>query len=243
MKVLINTIPKAGTHLLANFVSQALGQGVYRGGNRFIREVSEAPFRSATIKSALELRMSKAAGVWTAHLFYYPGLMGCLSDIGARVFFLYRDPRAIAVSRAHYMTAHHGHFHSAHLRSCHTMRARICVALKGWGDRERMDADNALDIDGMCRAFLDWRRESDVLALRYEDLLHHGAASMRAVAAHLGVEAPENAGELAEQAAQTKTATFRKGTADGWREDWTEQHAQIFDEVAPSLLEDMGYAR
>lgn len=239
MKILINSIPKSGTHLLANFVSLVTTGEPCDGAGRFIREASEAPFSYETVLTALETRMMKGGGIWTAHVLYQKNLELDLARMGVTTFFLYRDPRAIAVSRAHYLGKHQGHYHSEHLARYRTVSARICEVLRGWGDRQNMDASSAMNIDIMCRSYMPWRDVGP--SLRYEDLLENGAREVEYIASALSMTV-DNPARIAEEALAVQTATFRQGTVDGWREDWTAQHEAIFRRVAPKLLEDMGYA-
>jgi len=238
-KVLVNTIPKSGTHLMANFVWLTLTGEHHNGRGRFIREVSEAPFSRCTIEGAVELRAMKGSGLWTGHIFYHHELPLAFRRCGLTTLFLYRDPRAVIVSRAHYMTDHHGHYHSEHLRKFKTISARVCAIIRGWGTGDGMDPENAYNIADFYDQFEGWRY--DVPAFRYEDLLSDGASQVERIAEIFGVEV-DNPAEVATSALGIQTATFRVGTVDAWRYDWTEQHEALFNRVAPDFLKAWGYA-
>jgi sulfotransferase 6B1 len=84
--------------------------------------------------------------------------------------------------------------------------------------------------------------------MRFEDLIHDRAATLNAMLDEVeqtGYRIPtprERALSVLVEAIQPKKShTFRSGKTGGWREFFTDEHKQLFKDVAGDLVVRLGY--
>jgi hypothetical protein len=256
---ILNSVPKAGTHLLCRAVE--LFPGVAPG--IAIRKAMEALAERFT--GADSVMVPLAIGVETAvpfqcardalaqlrrgkhgygHFHYSDELAGLLSAMGIKTVLILRDPRDVVVSHASHIfrgvrNRLHKHFQSLsepeRLMSC----IRGCVA----------DGYQFRSVDERFRAVLPWVSQPFNYTTYFEKLVGaKGGGShetqmqeLRNIAHHLGLGCSDN--DLAQIPDKLfgKSATFRKGTIGSWRDTFEEHHRAAFKEVAGKLLIDLGY--
>jgi hypothetical protein len=225
-KVLSNSIPKAGTHLLEGLLEELpllrnagrrtlVENGAVRGSNRVLSE----------------LRKIRRGAFYNAHLPARPQYLSCLAQTGVRVILLVRDPRDIAVSRYKY-AAYIDMLHRAH---------PYFEAAKDDVERLRMAIIGVPDaMPPLARVFEEfsgWAGMDNVLTVRFEDLRGEAGGgdseSQRQVVSgiikHLGLcERVTDIDVLIGKAFSKMSSTFRRGQIGGWTEE--------FDDGALALL-------
>ncbi len=195
----------------------------------------------------LERRLSRVAEGYfvTAHCVYSPELASLFAGGRMRVVCILRDPRDVAVSQMYYIKQKKRHpIHHAFM-ALPSDNERLLVSIRGGllGMRE------LLSLDERYRLFLGWQDDENAMMVKFEDLVGpRGGGSAGAqrlaverVARHLGVELDEATMGVVEEDLFGLGRTFRKGQIGGWREEFSEEHAQSAREIAGPLLVELGY--
>ena len=161
--VLVNSLPKSGTHLLMQ-VAEALPETIQLGSFIAQRPSWANWHRSEAqiLKRISNLRPGECVG---AHLHFSADVAAALCNLNALHLFIYRDPRAVLVSEVQYL------LQTARWNALHTRFARLdslqeALALAIEGD----DSDALPDISSRYQPYLDWKDDPRVVAVRYEDL-------------------------------------------------------------------------
>ncbi len=267
MRVVANSVPKSGTHLLARLLVLLGFEQAKLGGIR--SHLVSGPY--APIKRLLRGRGPEKVTVgvvspervdrrWlarrlgrvsdgqfvTAHCVHTPELAGLLREQGMRTVCILRDPRDVAVSQVHYIKRLKKHPVHAGFAALPTDRERLMFAIRGG----ELGGRRMLSLDERYRRFSGWASEEGAVVVRFEDLVGpRGGGSEEAqrravgmVAAHLGVEADEATLARVGEGIFGAGQTFRKGMIGGWREEFSAEHERAAEEVAGPLLAELGYA-
>ena len=172
-----------------------------------------------------------------AHCGFDEGLLKVARAARVPIVFLYRDPRAMMASQAHFLIERG---EPADLVS------RLYESTLTEAYRLLIDGDGmSLAGDEVFAVYEGWLEASGVLAVRFEDLVGPrggGSASVQLatvarIAQHVGWRgSTETLVEAAEQIFNPGTGTFRRGTIDGWRNDVptevVERHRAYFIDLA-----------
>ena len=245
--VLGNSFPKSGTHLLLQilrgFAPQHYGS--------FIASLPSVTFRERSRETHLRLidRITPGEAV-PAHLFFDEAYAQALARKNVVHFFIYRDPRDVAVSDAHYLTYMtrwhrlHGHF----ARKLQTDDERVSAAI--FGVHEPGFAYDYPDIGQRFARYRGWLGRDDVFAVRFEDLVSPRRAELvRRMASFYAARCsqPRDVDALAQAAVRQidgrRSHTFRKGQAGAWRSAMSDRHVTELERVAGRVLDDLGYDR
>lgn len=240
--VLVNSVPKSGTHLLLQLVSGA--PGLVHWGSFIASEPSLTLRRRRAEEEVQLLRRLVPGEISPAHLFWSEQVARAVQDLGIRHLFIYRDPRAVAVSEAHYLT-HMNRWHRLHSLFARLPsekeRLRLSIAGQAGADvgfpniRERMGK------------YLGWLGEP-CLAVRYEDLRSDRQESeARRIAGYLfgwdqsTDECATTAREMLAMVEPGRSHTYRSGKVRGWVSVFDDELRSLFKEIAGELLIDLGY--
>jgi hypothetical protein len=264
MRVVANSIPKSGTHLLDRLLV-LLGFEMVEGGirphlvmGRFrpVRRLLRGRGEKVTIGVVSPQQVSRRwlAGrlarvpegcFVNAHCVYTPGLADLFHEGGMRVVCILRDPRDVAVSQMHYIKQRRQHFAHEEYMALPSDRERLMVSIRGGelGGRELQSLEQRY------RQFLDWERDGGAVTVRFEDLVGiEGGGSAEAqrlvvqrVAGHLGVAVGEGTMRAVEEGLFGVGKTFRRGQIGGWQEEFSGEHERAIQEVAGPLLAELGY--
>ncbi len=162
-------------------------------------------------------------------------------------YFIYRDPRDMLVSQVFFATdMHEEHGMHAYYKSLPDFGERLEVAITGI-DRDGL---HMVSVRQRYEGVFEWLEQKYVMCLRFEDLINNRNATLAAMLAEVektGYKIPtlrEQALSVLAAAIQPrKSHTFRSGKTGGWREHFTDEHRQLFKDVAGDLLVRLGYEK
>ena len=254
-RVVANSIPKAGTHLLASALSRfprMMSSGIHHALNEFSVSVGIGPERIPDLDwAALEraLRRVRNGQFLTAHFPAAPGLADLLGELGYAHVLMVRDPRDIVVSHTFYVTGLARHFlHRRYTQALRDPDARLMASIKGFAADEWGPGQES--IGARLDKYLPWLDDVACHVSRFEDLVGErggGSATRQrealvALASHVGREVDEvRVTRVVRAAAAGRTATFRKGAIGDWRNHFGDQHRDAFKQVAGRQLIRLGY--
>ena len=170
-----------------------------------------------------------------------------LTAAGRVNYFIYRDPRDMLISQVFFATdMHEEHGMHGYYNSLPDFGERLRVAITGI-DRDGLYMVNvAQRYEGV----FQWLEQKNVMCVRFEDLINNRDITLNAMLDEVektGYTIPiprEQAISLLADAIQSKKSrTFRSGKTGAWREHFTEEHKDLFKDVAGNLLVRLGYEK
>jgi hypothetical protein len=152
----------------------------------------------------------------------------------------------VVVSHVFYVTDMEArHVHHDYYQSLPDFNARLNASILG-----RPDASVEFpNIAERFAPYLGWLDQPAVMRIHFEDLIHDRAATLNRILDRFLVRAPLPAPrQLILEALETainpkRSPTFRSGKTGEWKKYFTEEHKQIFKEVAGDLLVSLGYEK
>jgi hypothetical protein len=259
-RVLLNTPPKSGTHLLSECLSlmpRMAFSGRHFALANFISSSREAPiyWDSDQYPELDDLSLRRFLGKCPqgmfaiAHASFHPGFGKILEELQFKQNILLRDPRDVAVSHAYYVKHLHSHpLHKYYVDTLKSDEERILADIMG-SERGTTDFPR-LSIHAVFDGFMPWLDDPATLVVRFEDLVGPLGGGDRDtqlaeikrigdfVERHLE---PEQVRLIAEKMYAKTSATFRKGQIGDWQNHFTETHRCAFKEVAGETLIKLGY--
>jgi len=250
-RVIVNSIPKSGTHLLERalslmgvstrpplFLSSATAANYPPDGGDTVLVGVGMPVPVSTRLLGQALGSMAAGQVVTGHVPYSPPLEGLLRHLGFRMLLIVRDPRDVAVSLAHHIARESGHRLHASFMAL-SPEERILRTIGGDAQLE--------NIFNRFQAVLPWVRSELCLLTRFEDLVgEKGGGSderqrlaLAQVSSSLGLSEPDL--PRIGRDLFGHGATFRQGRIGQWREQFGQVHQESFAKVAGGLLKELGY--
>ena len=224
-------------------MTRALPEARYLG--RFIATSPSVTLRQRS-PAALARRISRILPSETlgSHLHYSPEAAAALARINALHLFIYRDPRDVLVSEAHYLGEmnrwHRMHRHFARLPGS---RERLQLALDGFDSRYP-------ECNARLLPYAGWLQDPGTLAIRYEDLAGAGQeAQLARIIAGFAARSTAAAGSpealletLKSAIAPSKSHTFRRGGSGKWRDGLSAQEAAGLTRRLRPSLQAFGYS-
>jgi len=243
--VLANSFPKSGTHLLLQIL-QALPDTTHYGS--FIATTPTLTFAERSRGAHLRLLGRIAPGeLVPAHLYYHDEYHELLSRKHCVSYFIYRDPRDVAVSEAHYLT-HMNRWHRLHRHFKNLPSDEDRITFSILGNRAHPTPYDYPDIAERFEKYRGWLDHGTVLGVRFEDLVSERRdetvrAVIRFYLDRTGSRA--SADELVDRALSginsAASHTFREGKIGGWKSEFTAEHSRQMQDVAGRLLIELGY--
>jgi hypothetical protein len=235
------SFPKSGTHLLDQILLGFSRVAPFsRRLHSFYAEFEGESGRKRSPEQAVRWLDSLRPGdIASAHLFARPEVLSRVCTPAFIPYFIFRDPRDVAVSHVFYVTdMEPGHAHHAYYQSLTDFETRLKVSILG-----RPEAEVEFpDIAGRFAPYLGWLEQPSVMKIHFEDLIHDRQGTLKRIIDHFFARVPlptdrDLVLDSLENAINPgKSPTFRSGKTGEWRQYFTEGHKSIFKEVAGDLL-------
>jgi len=236
--ILVNSLPKSGTHLLLQ-IARALPSTRYFGSF-----IAQAPSITMRLRSQAEInaRIDRIvpSEVIGGHLHFTEETAEALKRKNVLHLFIYRDPRDVVISEAHYL-AEMNRWHRLHktFKRVRDKQERIKLAIEGTG------LPSYPRVDKRFNAFLAWQSAKDCLILRYEHLLNPATLKrsiyqiVDAFIRHGGhvCDQQELAIKLINSISPKRSHTFHRGGIARWRQGMSKDNQLRMLEMFPSLHE------
>ncbi len=256
-RIFVNSLPKAGTHLLMTALDQFPGvriAGLHLMKKRILRDHDDLVESSSNIDWDLVRRLldsrAKTGQYVTTHIWGHPEIFEILDQLGYRSIFIVRDPRDIVVSSGAYIARLRRHpSHRRFTEEFTTDLQRDMAIINGYPPDS--NGPGRVPLRGRLEGFKPWLTAPGVLRCRFEDLVgERGGGSSRAqldtireIGTHIGqpVDA-DGAQQIADKAWSPTSATFRAGVIGEWRERLDQSTLAAFNaSIDAELLGAYGY--
>lgn len=242
------SFPKSGTHLLDQILLGFSNVAPYskRLHSFYAEYEGESGKKREPEKALAWLDSLRPCDIASAHLFARPEAVARVCSPKFAPYFIFRDPRDVVVSHVFYVTdMETRHVHHAYYQSLPDFDARLKASILG-----RPDADIEFpNIAERFAPYLGWLDRPEVLKIHFEDLIHAREATLTSIMDHLLSRVPLQTprqlilASLEASINPTKSPTFRSGKTGEWKKHFTEEHKEIFKEVAGDLLVKLGYEK
>ncbi|MBI2758586.1 MAG: sulfotransferase domain-containing protein [Chloroflexi bacterium] len=242
------SFPKSGTHLLDQILLGFSKVAPFsRRLHSFYAEYEGESGRKRAPEQAIDwLDSLRPRDIASAHLFARPEAAHRLIEPRFVPYFIFRDPRDVAVSHVFYVTDMAArHIHHDHYQSLPDFNARLNVSILGRPDTET----EFPDIASRFAPYLGWLDHPEVVKIRFEDLINDRAATLNRIVDHflarVPLKTPRNAilDSLESSINPGRSPTFRSGKTGEWKKFFTPEHKKIFKDVAGDLLIKLGYEK
>jgi len=246
------SFPKSGTHLLDQILlgfsnvtpfSKRLHSfyAEYEGESGLKR----TPEQALTWLDSLHQR-----DVASAHLFARADAVARVCSPKFIPYFIFRDPRDVVVSHVFYVTDMEArHVHHDYYASLPDFNSRLNVSILGMHD-DRPERSQRVEFPNIADRFapyLGWLEHPELLSIHFEDLINYRAAILARILDHFLTRVPLHSrrqlilNSLESSINPAKSPTFRSGKTGEWKQHFTEEHKEIFKDVAGELLVKLGY--
>jgi sulfotransferase 6B1 len=243
-----NSKPKSGSHLL---------QQILRGFTQIlpykyvatdpVRTIEKDGKRKTNEEVLKELKRIPRGVIGWGYVEATPENVAFLCRPDRINYFVYRDPRDMLVSQVFFATdMHEQHGMHEFYKSLPDFGERLKIAITG------IDQDGLYMVNVKQRyaSVFEWLEQSHVMCIRFEDLVNHRDATLSAMldeVESIGYRIPTPRKEalsiLAGAVQPRKSHTFRSGKTGGWRVHFTEEHKNLFKDIAGDLLVKLGYEK
>jgi hypothetical protein len=244
--VLANSFPKSGTHLLVQIVGGLPDRVNY--GEFLASTTSSFRFRERSTESTCRFIRSFVPGeIVRGHLYYEPLYGDELANRRTVNYFIYRDPRDVVVSEAHYLRdMNRWHRLHPYFRKLPTMDDAIMLSITGFDPP--VSSISYPSIGARFARYYGWLERDDCLSIRFEDLvserqgeLIRQIAKFYAARTDSPFDLETTVQSMSTLIAPQKSHTFRSGKKAGWQREFTPVHRERFAELAGDLLVRLGY--
>ncbi|HET9906436.1 MAG TPA: sulfotransferase domain-containing protein [Anaerolineales bacterium] len=242
------SFPKSGTHLLDQILLGFSSVAPYpKRLHSFYAEYEGESGRKRTPEQAVEwIKSLHSRDVASAHLFARNEIIELVCSSSFIPFFIFRDPRDVAVSHVFYVTEMEtSHVHHDYYKSLKDFDARLNVSILG-----RPDSDIEFpNIGERFAPYQGWLDQPAVLKIHFEDFVNDRTSTLNNIIDHFLARVPLQTprplilDSLESSINPSKSPTFRSGKTGEWKKSFTEEHKKIFKDVAGDLLVRLGYER
>ncbi|KPL57621.1 sulfotransferase domain-containing protein [Rossellomorea vietnamensis] len=236
-KIIINTIPKSGTHLLLQLILGYMNKTEYRW-----------------ILKEEEINDIKPGEVILSHLEYSDNAHRMMIDNNITMIFGYRDLRDISVSLVHFIVKNqYNHPMNPYLTQHFPSHdQRLLAIIKGAKENPANPNSPYVipPIDYYAKNKIQWLKAKDVCHVSFEDLRVSEKSldkSLKRIIEFLN-EGQTNQtfldtkiNQMKKNINHSKSDTFRKGVIGDWKKEFNEHHKKAFKQIANGLLVQFGY--
>lgn len=240
LRVLVNSVPKAGTHLLLELVRNIVGDGPWLDD----RDV-KSPEGYAGFLDSVDQRiaMHSAGFAFKGHIPWFPEIEAGLESRGVRVLLIVRDLRDVACSTLRWMRDLSPDWPASRtLLTLPSDHARLMRIIEGLTEEHPFNLDSGINWSApLPLRFERLIRWADCIpetsVIRYEDLLGASGAARQnqaisGVLDGLGIEADAaTIRRLGESVFNPGAITFHTGSAGGWEREFSPEHRRRFVEL------------
>lgn len=254
--LMLNGVPKSGTNLVAAILAGLGLQRVNRthiSAYHLVEHPDGAPARRVR-QSPMEWHdiFSKCpdTSFIFAHHWHDDKLIAIVELFRSPVVFVYRDPRDVVISRAHYELRTNGKISkresSRMLRQTASFDRCVEQIIDGIPD---LPEDHILrqSVDRSIGRYVGWIKQRNTISVRYEDLVgvdsRTAEGQIRRMAAHSFLNLNDLRLQQAMAALNVRPSTFRKGVVGGWRQEMSKENKRKFKTIAGHLLIELGYEK
>ncbi len=242
------SFPKSGTHLLDQILLGFSKVAPFsRRLHSFYAEYEGESGRRREEAEALSwLDSLRPLDVASAHLFAGPEAVRRVVSSGFVPYFIFRDPRDVAVSHAFYVSdMEEHHVHHDYYASLPDFDARLKASILG---RPGIDVEFP-DISGRFAPYMGWLDHPEVLKLQFEQLVEDRRSCLERIVDHFLRRVPLTTPRakivqaLDESINPSRSPTFRSGRTGDWQKYFSPEHKTLFKAVSGELLIRLGYER
>lgn len=247
MPILINSVPKSGTHLVEQLFNNFEPVKNY---NFFIAQQPTQPFRIRSQKKINNMiKKIKMGELLRGHIYYSAETLNKLKKQNCLILFIYRDPRDIVISEANYLTKMNT-LHRAHkfFKLKDNQKDQIKLAISGI-QSNKIDYSNVFN---RLNPYSGWLLSSskNIFPIKYEDLRNNIDKVLNDLYKFLdlndyffdcSIEKDTFIKQCKSGINPKKSHTFNKGKTGSWKEIFDEELSQLFKENSKDLLEKFNY--
>ena len=243
-----NSKPKSGSHLLLQILNGFTRIMPYKYVDAEpVRTIEKAGRRKTEQEVLGELKRIPRGVIGWGYVEAAPENIAFLCQPHRVNYFIYRDPRDLLVSQVFFatdMSEEHG-MHKFY-KSLSDFGERLNVAITG------IDQDGfyMVSVKQRYATVFEWLEQPHVMCIRFEDLVNNRASTLEAMldeVESLGYKIPTPRAQalsiLMKAIQPKKSHTFRSGKTGDWREHFTDEHKNLFKDVAGDLLVKLGYEK
>lgn len=245
-RVVANSMPKSGTHLLTAMLEQL--DGMRFSGHVVMSTPNTSESVAAHRLGVLERRVKhlRPSHFMGAHLSYDPRVEEVIEHAGVQLVTILRDPRAVVSSALHYLHSATWVPIHAELREALPTDEAILQAIVRGNDRFQFP-----EIGTQYGKYVDWLDARVGLTVRFEDLVGgRGGGSddvqvetATRILEYLGIAPSAGSIEDIARGMFSETAiTFRAGKIDSWRDDLPADVCREIEQRCGASMERLGYA-
>lgn len=243
-----NSKPKSGSHLLLQILNGFTQIMPYKYVVADpVRTITKEGRRKRKEDILRELRSVPRGAIGWGYVEPSPEIVSFLCQPGRVNYFIYRDPRDMLVSQVFFATdMHEEHGIHEYYNSLPDFAERLKIAITGI-DRDGL---RMVSVKQRYESVFEWLEQKHVLCIRFEDLIDRRVLSLNGMLDEIqrtGYVIPmprETALKVLIDAIQPKKShTFRSGKTGGWRDHFTDEHKQLFKDVAGDLMVQLGYEK
>ena len=243
-----NSKPKSGSHLLLQILKGFTQIMPYKYVEADpIRTIEKKGGRRTQKEILNELKEIPQGAIGWGYVEPSPGNVAFLCQPHRVNYFIYRDPRDMLVSQVFFATdMNEEHGMHEYYKSLPDFGERLKVAITGIDQ----DGLHMVGVKQRYASVFEWREQSNVMCIRFEDLINNRDATLDAMldeVESIGYKIPtpreKSLSILGEAIQPRKSHTFRSGKTGGWREHFTEEHKNLFKDLTGDLLIRLGYEK
>lgn len=246
ISIMINSIPKSGTHFADQIVSPIKQVNDF---GYFIAQQPTFPHILRNENKILKMMDKiKCGEIVRSHIHFSKLVHQKILEKKILMIFIYRDPRDIAISESFYLYKMNK-FHSAHkyFKKVHDPKERIVLSIKGIND-------NKIDfkkIGDRINPYINWKNKNlkNVLSISYEEMTNDIDSVIKTIYNFLiknnffrsEISEVEFLKLVKKNINPNKSHTFREGKINKWIELFDEDITKIFYENDGGSTSKLGY--